>query len=74
MCYEELDLSSAKEVCELLEIAVGDSDALLRMTEEETADQWENRYRSAIEDAMRVCIQWNEPRRFPAQQKILEYP
>ena len=40
--YEELDLSSAKEVCELLEIAVGDPDALLRMTEEETADQWEN--------------------------------
>ena len=38
-CYEELDLSSAKEFCELLEIVVDDSDALLRTNEEETADQ-----------------------------------
>ena len=73
VCYEELDLSSAKEVCEMLEINIGDSDALLRMTDEETAEQWENRYRAAVEDAMRVCIQRNEPWRFPAQQKILEY-
>ena len=73
VCYEELDLSSAKDVCELLEIDIGDSDALLRMTDEETAEQWENRYRAAVEDAMRVCIQRNEPWRFPAQQKVLEY-
>ena len=40
VCYEELDLSSAKEVCELLEIGVGDPDALPRMTDEETSEQW----------------------------------
>ena len=33
----------------------------------------ESRYRAAVEDAKRVCIQRNEPWRFPAQHKVLEY-
>lgn len=73
VCYEELDLSFAKEFCDLFEIAVGDSDAVMRMADEETAKQWENRYRSAAEDAKRVCIQRKEQWRFHAEQKVLEY-